>query len=171
MKALRELVDSGYEYGLILEDDFAVKNVSRFKRVLIEAGEIDWDICQIGFLNNGVRSKIDLLLANFESYFFVFLANLATRYSKFSAKVGNRLRVRRAQNIGFHFAVDDLRAGAHAYFIKTDIAKIILRDYENQKLLTTDGFLISTNWTRPFKSLRLKKSVVGQSNSKSSIRI
>jgi len=171
MKAMRELVSSGHEYGLILEDDFEVNDVQRFKRILINVCEFDWEIYQIGFLNNGIRSKVDLIFANYESYFFILLAKLTNRFSIFSSKLGNRLRINRAQNLGIGFAVDDLRAGAHAYFIKAETAKIILRDYQNQNVLTTDGFLISTNWTRPFRSLRLKKSVVGQSSSKSSIRI
>ena len=130
-----------------------------------------WDLIQIGFLNIGIRSRIDTLFANLESLLFYILARLSKRFSWISDSIGDRLRVKRAEDVPWGYVPDDLRAGAHAYLITSKMAETLLKDYRNQNVLTADGFLIATNWTRPFRTLRLKKSLVGQTNSISSIKV
>lgn len=171
LKAMQELTDSGHDFGLILEDDFTVKRISKFKSTIENTNMNQWDLIQIGFLNIGIRSRIDTLFANLENLLFYILAKLVKKFSWVSDSIGDRLRVKRAEDVPWGYVPDDLRAGAHAYLITSKMAETLLKDYRNQNVLTADGFLIATNWTRPFRTLRLKKSLVGQTNSISSIKV
>jgi GR25 family glycosyltransferase involved in LPS biosynthesis len=169
MIALEMLFKSVESYGLILEDDFVFLDLNRLNRLLSTIDFSDWDIIQIGFLATGFLERISISLKNIEALFFLGISILVSRNNKLQTLFGSRLRVSRSKNLNFNFIADDLRAGAHAYIISKDTAARILHSVKDQQVLTIDGFFISTNWTRPFRSIRIKRSLVAQIDSRSSI--
>lgn len=160
-----DLIASGDScFAIILEDDFQINNFSRLSKSLLKLQSFDWEIVQLGFLRNGFRDGVDICLANLEALLFHLLSKLGP------SRLHDRLRISRSIDAGWRFVPDDLRAGAHAYLITATTAKKITESFRNQKILTADGFLISTNWTRPFRTFRLSRSVIGQIASPSSIK-
>lgn len=156
---------------VIFEDDFRIKDMTVLERLIQRLDLEDFEIVQIGFLVNNFREKIDISLKNFEFVIFSILSRLCVRNSILRARFGDRLRVQRASGVPFGFVPDDLRAGAHAYIISRSAALRIITEFREQNVLTADGFLIASNWTRPFRTLRVHRSFVDQINSPSSIRI
>lgn len=154
----------------VFEDDFRIKDFNTLESLIQRIDLADIGIVQIGFLANNYREKIDIVLKNFEFVFFSLISRMCAHNSFFRVRFGNRLRVQRASGVPFGFVPDDLRAGAHAYIISRPAATRIVADFKEQKALTADGFLIASNWTKPFRTLRVHRSFVGQIDSPSSIR-
>lgn len=170
IKSFEYFLETNNSYACVFEDDFEIKNMPKLERYIKKLKMEDFDIIQVGFLVNNYRERVEILLKNMEFLFFFLLARACLRSSFFSARYENKLRVQRAQKVPIGFVPDDLRAGAHAYLVSRKAALSIVSVYKNQNILTTDGFLIATNWTRPFRTLRLYKSFVDQIQSQSSIR-
>ena len=170
MKVLEAFLQTNRASAIIFEDDFQVKNMPALERYLHNVNFEDFEIVQIGFLVNNYRERTEIFLKNLEFSFFSLVSRLCVLSTFFNARYGHKLRVQRARNVPFGFVADDLRAGAHAYLISRPAAMRLVSDFKNQNILTTDGFLIATNWTRPFRTLRLYKSLINQIESPSSIR-
>ena len=130
----------------------------------------DWDIIQIGFLTHDSKEWISIQLQNVEALLFNFISKVSARLWPENMGLNKKLRVGRARQVPSSFVPDDLRAGAHAYIISERYARIMLNEHSDQRVLTSDGLLIATNWTKPFKTLRLRKSLVRQIASESSIK-
>ena len=170
MKAFEAFLQTKKSSAIIFEDDFQIKNMSAIDRCLQNVTFEDFVIVQIGVLVNNYRERLEMFLKNLEFLFFTLVSRLCISSAFFDARFGHKLRVQRARNVPFGFVADDLRAGAHAYLISRPAALRIVSDFKNQNILTTDGFLIASNWTRPFRTLRFYKSLVNQIASPSSIR-
>jgi GR25 family glycosyltransferase involved in LPS biosynthesis len=170
VKGFETFLQTNYPYAIIFEDDFRINSISALERYLRKVDLEDFDIIQLGFLVNNHRERLDLILKNLEFVVFFLLSRTIARSSHLTARFGNRLRLQRARDVPLGFVPDDLRAGAHAYIISRPAALRIVSEFKEQNILTADGFLLSTNWTRPFRTLRVYRSFVDQINSRSSIR-
>ena len=164
------VVTSGNQMCLVLEDDFEFEDFHKVQKVLQKIDLKDWDIIQIGFLTHDFKEWVSIKLQNLESLFFILTARLSLKIWGENEGLNRKLRVKRARNVSLGFVPDDLRAGAHAYIIGERCARSIILEHHEQRVLTSDGLLIATNWTRPYKTLRLRKSLVGQISSESSIK-
>lgn len=170
LKAFNLVANSKNHMCLILEDDFEFKDFHKIQRILRNIDLKDWDIIQIGFLTHDFKEWISIKLQNLEFLLFALIARLSTKIWLENEGLNKKLRVRRAKNVPLSFVPDDLRAGAHAYIIGEKCARDMIMEHSEQRVLTSDGLLIATNWTKPYKTLRLRKSLVRQISSKSSIK-
>jgi GR25 family glycosyltransferase involved in LPS biosynthesis len=168
--AMRTLINSSYDFALILEDDFQVLEPNLLKRLLDYPVKFEGiDIFQFGYLVNDYKECIDLLFKNVENFLFSLLGKVNLSLLGINISFSNRLRVRRKLKFPFTWVSDDFRAGAHAYLISKDAAKRIL-NLNEPTFLTTDAFFVSLNSVRAFHICRSRKSLVGQIDSPSSIK-
>ena len=170
MKALEYFLASKEPFAIVLEDDFQIDKFEALQRSLRKINLDDFDIIQIGYLVNNLRERIEIFGKNVETIVFLCLSKLINVSPVLNSKYANRLRVKRAYGVPVGFVPDDLRAGAHSYFISRSAAQKIVSNFRMQNILTVDGFLISTNWTRPFRTIRVSRSHISQMKSPSSIR-
>lgn len=165
-KVWRLISEGSESYGLVLEDDFLIKNKKRFLKVCQSKNLKDFDILQLGYLRMNFRYWIDIQIQNIESKLFFLFAHII---QKKESRIVNRLRIKRHRSLTFNQVADDFRAGAHAYIISKSAASRLLLNYRSD-FITVDGYLCAVAWTRSFKVVRSSKSLVGQSKSESSIK-
>ena len=169
-RAMLHLIKSPYNFALIFEDDFKIENYDRFQRLICDPSIFrNVDIFQFGFLVNDYKERIDLLFRNLENFVFSMLGKLDFVFLGRKFSFIHRLRVRRKQSLPLDWIADDFRAGAHAYLISRSAAIRIL-ELNSPAFLTTDAFFSSLSTGRAFRIYRLRKSIVGQIDSVSSIK-
>ncbi len=169
-QAMLYLTKSSYNFALIFEDDFKIENHDRFRRLISDASIFrNVDIFQFGFLVNDYKERIDLFFRNFENFVFSLLGKFNFVFLGRRFSFAHRLRVRRKQNLPMDWVADDFRAGAHAYLISKTAAKRIL-ELNSPAFLTTDAFFSSLSTGKAFRIYRMRKSLVGQIDSASSIK-
>lgn len=166
-KAMKEFLDSSEEYALIMEDDFVLS--SRWHPdVLHLSSELRIDLLQIGFLITNLVDRIQITL---NSSFDVLLKVLreTTKISRsLGNRFGNKLLIREQLGIPFKLVCNDIRPGAHAYIVSRNFAQAAIQ-INSPEFLSADAVFMSMGWMRSFRLLRLRKSLVSQSNSESSI--
>jgi hypothetical protein len=79
------------------------------------------------------------------------------------------LRIQRLQNVPSGFVSDDVRSGAHAYIVSRNFAKILI-SLNEPAFLTVDGLYSALAWDKYFRMIRVRHSLIDQSNSPSSIK-
>lgn len=168
LKALRTFLQTSESHALILEDDFQILKPAHFK-IFIESRVFEhYDFVQLGFLQMGLRHRIDL--------FAIYIEHILIRMlSQFLKIIGNknlvkRLRLRRIQGIPRGFLPDDIRSGAHCYVVSRNFAQTILF-LNNPAFLTIDSLYGTLPWNHHFRMIRTTRSWVDQTDSKSSIKI
>jgi GR25 family glycosyltransferase involved in LPS biosynthesis len=151
VRSLRTLVERGFEFSLILEDDAAlsklVTNDFLFRMVdLMKRNKID--MLQIGFIEEFYSPS---LRAGLLEFFMSLLKNRGTRDIS-----------------GVSFVLGDFRAGTHAYIVNARLADAISREVSEPPLLPWDGYLESLARGQigrgDIRIARLVKSVVSQAS-------
>jgi GR25 family glycosyltransferase involved in LPS biosynthesis len=165
-KALRDFVNSGKPYGIIVEDDLKVISYKKFDNAKKLALKHDIDLLQVGFLINGLSDAIDLLIVNLISIGIKFF-NFCTKSLGFSEL--NRLRIRRNVGLPINLVPDNFRAGAHCYLISRNLAAELIKVIHTSNN-TFDGFLMSISLHRKFRVARYLKSAVSQHFTESDIK-
>jgi GR25 family glycosyltransferase involved in LPS biosynthesis len=157
-------------FSIIAEDDFRITKINKLKRQLENIDFEEYDLVQIGWLQNTLRDRILIRLTTLESDAF-HLLYLITRNIPFIYKrIQNRLRVvRNATFYSRDLVQDDFKSGGHFYFISRKFAEF-LSDLNPQPQVPIDNFLANMAATRKFRIARTRKSFVKQTNSPSSIK-
>ena len=168
--AMLYLINSSYNFALIFEDDFKIENYERFQQWISDPSIFrNVDIFQFGFLVNDYKERIDLFFRNLENFVFSILGKFDFVFLGRKFTFIHRLRVRRKHSLPLDWIADDFRAGAHAYLISKSAAIRILA-LNSPAFLTTDAFFSSLGSGKAFRIYRLRKSLVGQIDSPSSIK-
>jgi hypothetical protein len=128
----------------------------------------EYDFVQLGFLQMGLRHRIDLVAHKCEQ--FIIKAFLLVLKLFPQNNLQNRLRLRRSVGLPTGFFPDDIRSGAHSYIVNRHFAETILK-LNNPAFLTIDSLYGSLTWNHHFRMIRASRSWVGQTNSASSIKI
>jgi GR25 family glycosyltransferase involved in LPS biosynthesis len=168
LRALAKFIDSGAEFALILEDDFLVSS-SLLSVDLNLAAKFDFDFLQIGFLRTTIFQSISILNKNLFDLFYKFGAilirhGLSPRFLKTKQLFREQLGVPRK------IVLNDIRPGAHAYVVSRKFA-LAMQDVKGPVFLSVDGLYIALGLIKIFKMGRLRKNLVKQSGSSSSILI
>lgn len=168
--AMENLIQSDFNFALILEDDFSIKDFSKLKRLLGDPQIFDnVDVFQIGYLVNDYKERVDLIFRNLENWFFSFISLINFNFLGTTITFRDRVRVKRKFERPINWVADDFRSGAHAYLISRGAAEKILK-LNHPPFLTTDAFFVSLNSGRAFRVYRRRKSLIGQLMSESSIK-
>jgi len=166
-KAMKLFLESGDQYGLILEDDFVLeKNWGKFN--LESQMSLGFDFLQVGYL---ITTPLDYIELRIKSSFDLFLKILhkVTSMGMFSkSEFSNRFLLREQRLVPFGLVCNDIRPGSHAYVVSRKFA-LAAHEINLPVVLSTDGLFIALGWMRSFKFLRTRKSYVSQSDSETSI--
>lgn len=166
-KAMHEFLASDEEYALIMEDDFLLSSRWRFEIVNLSK-TLGADFLQVGFLITNIVDRIQITLNGIFDFFIKILYKAAKLSGLMGNFLGNRLLIREQSGIPFNIVCNDIRPGAHAYIVSRNFAQAVLK-INSPEFLSADAVYMSMGWMRSFKILRLRRSVISQSNSESSI--
>lgn len=164
-KVLQEFLNSDKDFALVLEDDFSI-NLVNIRARINEAIDSGLDFIQIGFLNTTLKESIYVKVENFYDSLirlYGFFEKILT--AKPSSK---KALVRERANLTWRFVMCDIRPGAHAYIVNRQAAKYLLQ-VNKPIFLSTDDLYMSLGPMRYIRMARLRKSCIGQINTKSSI--
>ena len=129
---------------------------------------LDIDFLQIGYL---ITTPLDLLEMKIKASADLFLKILTwvahTRVIK-KTNLRKKILIREQLDLPLHLVASDIRPGAHAYIVSRQFA-LAMQQINSPVILSTDALYIALGWMRSFKFVRLRKSVVSQSDSITSI--
>lgn len=165
-KAMRAHLESGFEFGFILEDDFLVsEDISKVLSKVLEIG--DFDLVQFGFLSPSYLRRIIRYFVGFRDG----LLKLMNRIPNFSKiPVFNKLIIREQSGIPFSLVLNDIQAGGHSYLVSRKFSEAA-QFMNNPSFLSADGMLMALSETRTFKVARVRINRINQSNSESSVQV
>jgi GR25 family glycosyltransferase involved in LPS biosynthesis len=167
LKALSLFLDSKNELCLVLEDDFVFKKPKIGLPVVYNLAK-DYDLLQIGFLRTGFLDWLNFKAINIQDLALKFL----NRYSKYSlpfSRILNEKFLIYSQDFtSIGVVINDFRAGAHGYLISRKFALEVL-EFNDPVLFSADQFFMSLATMKSFRIARLRKSIVGQDSSPSSV--
>jgi len=161
MKCLDLFLASDSSHALILEDDFQIEDSERLHSYLESQLILAHDLVQFGFLKPGPDIAIRVMVANFETALFRFVARIGNLPQFKKSSFRNRLRVKEAREMPPGFTADDFQPGAHCYLISRRLAISVLK-LNSPQFLCIDDFFTALSQMRTFKSIRIRKSIVSQ---------
>jgi len=153
---------------LILEDDFNVKSWDKMKIIIQKSLLYKFDFVQIGYLKTSPLNSISILTQNSQDFFLKWLALASEIPLLKRRKFFSRLLIREQTGIPMDFVLNDIRAGAHCYLINRKFAEFAL-GINAPIFLSTDLLYMSLGHMRSLNMSRVRKSVVSQSKSPSSV--
>ena len=168
LSALREFLETDETHALILEDDFQMKcSKKKLYSVLLEHEY--GDFFQIGFLVTNLFDRINFCSNNFLDFSFKVLEKYSRYRFPFANYLSTKYLVYGQKNAKFSTVCNDIRAGAHSYIISREFAEKVL-EFNQPVLFSTDQFFISLSKMHTFRMLRLRSSIIGQTDSISSVQ-
>lgn len=168
--AMKNVISSGADFGVIIEDDFLVKDFDSVRKILSSALPSKIDLLQIGWIQSGFKEKLLIRLINLETILFTLVAKTCFRSKRIDDIVGSRLRVLRAKYLAnSKFIYDDFKSGAHFYTISKKLACEII-ELKMVPMIPIDTFFATLALNHKYRIFRLRTSLVIQSNSTSSIK-
>ena len=165
LKAYSILIDSEFEYALVLEDDFLINNPMKFSKLLGSLDLEKYDLLQLGFLLPGFFTRIRWFFEELEKLVFYFLGFVSKTIGIKS--LSQRLRINEARSASLGFTQSSFLPGTHTYLINRKMASNLISLDSPQ--FSADEFFISLSKMRSFKMARFWRSLVTQSNSTPSI--
>lgn len=169
IKAIRLFLETQEAFCIILEDDFLLRR-SYFSLAILPAVDQKFDFLQIGFLKMGVKEHIEILYYNFRDRLFKFFYVLSQMVPSFCKNLLlSKYLVREQKDIHESIVLTDIRPGAHCYLISRKFAQAML-EINNPAFLSADLLYMSLGAIRTFKMGRLRRSLVNQSDSASSVK-
>ena len=166
-KAMKLFLESSQEYALIMEDDFVLSN--RWRPELLHLSTaLGADFLQVGFLITNSVDRIQITMNGIFDCLLKVLRKMANLSGFIGNRLGNRLLIREQSGIPFEIVCNDIRPGAHAYIISRAFAQAALQ-INSPEFLSADAVYMSMGGMRSFKLLRFRRSLIGQSNSETSI--
>ena len=165
-KAAQLFLASSEDYGLILEDDFLLE--ANFTLEHLKNAEANGlDFLQLGFLKTSLGESISIALQNAWDLCLRALGDISSRVRPLK-HFGEKVLVRERSGIRRNLIVNDIRAGAHAYVVSRKFAEFMTQ-INQPTALSTDALFISLGPMRTLRMARLRSSIVGQSDSPTSI--
>jgi len=157
LRAMETFLTSGEEFGIILEDDYQISDISEFSKILNLARTVNADFIQLGFLTTGIDVFIEKHLKNTQN--LVFRIGIAAPI--IGTRIAHRMRVREASDTPPLLVSYQVLPGAHAYVISQKLARAITEN-QNEQFLAADDFFMSLAPMRTFRMYRAKNSCVNQ---------
>jgi GR25 family glycosyltransferase involved in LPS biosynthesis len=163
-KVYREFLSTEDDYALVLEDDFILNSADlSYLCKLFEHSGLDF--LQLGYLYN---SSIDFFLIKAVNFRDLFLKVLGKIFTKLGVGLSKKLLLKEQDLVSFKIVLNHAGAGSHAYIISRKFAEEMLK-INCPTFLAADGLFIAISGLRFLKMGRLRRNLVKQSNSPSSI--
>lgn len=166
-RAMKTFLESNDDYGLIMEDDFLItKSWGSFDIELLKKLQIDF--LQLGFL---ITSPIDAgiyTLLEIWDFCLKFLNRLGHLPLLHKLPIFNRFIVKEQDNVPWGVVPHNIRPGGQSYIVSRKFAKAAL-NMNTPTFNTTDAFYMSIGDVRTFRMYRMRRNLIKQSNSPSSV--
>ena len=165
-KAMRAHLQSGAEFGFILEDDFLVSH--DISRILSRVTTFcDFDLVQFGFLTpSPLRRLIRHLIGTRD-----VSLKMLNRLSKIlHLPLFEKLLIREQSEIPFSLVLNDIQAGGQSYLVSKKFSEAA-QSMNNPSFLSADGMLMALSETRTFKVARVRVNQIKQSDSITSVQV
>ena len=167
MKAMKCFLATEDSHAIIFEDDFVLK--SSLKDLCAKINfDNDVDFIQLGFLHTSPTQFLSIKLVNFFNVILRLTGYLANFCPTIFQGLTRKKLVRDNFNIPFNLIPNDIRAGAHAYIISRRFASSV-QQFNSPTFLSADGAFMAIGWMRSFRMYRLRRNLIKQSNSISSV--
>lgn len=165
-RAMEEMLVGGFDFALILEDDFEIvgKKLAYDINAFITSGI---DFLQIGFLKTSLLERAYIFLEN--CYDSLIRSYGILEYWILRNTNSRKKLVTERRKLKWAYVLNDIRPGGHAYIVNRKAAEYFL-EVNDPIFLSADDLFMAAGPMRSIKMARLRKSVVGQSGSTSSIR-
>lgn len=163
-KVYKEFLDSKDQYALVLEDDCILGDADlAFLQNLAE--ECNLDFLQLGYLYNSSIDYFMIKVTNLRDFSLKVLSKISlilkSRYSQ-------KLLLKEQKDIKFSIVLNHAGAGSHAYIVSRKFAEEMVK-INIPMFLATDGLFIAISGLRFLRMGRLRRNLIKQSNSPSSI--
>jgi hypothetical protein len=166
--AMSIFLESGEEYGVILEDDFLITKYWS-PQTLGLAVQVDPDFFQLGYLITSPLDRIEFFLYNSFDRTLKILNWICSRSNILRNQLGNRLLIREQAGLPWRVIPNDIRAGGQAYLVSRKFA-LASRFMNSPSFTSADGVFISLGDVRTFRMFRFRKSLINQTNSITSVQ-
>lgn len=161
-------LESDDEYAFVFEDDFVLRKV-KLEKCLNLVKSCNMDFLQLGYLNNSVDDLINAKISNFKDLLFkALLLIFKLPFVPSSKFFASKLLIREQEKIHYSIVLNEVRAGTHAYIVSRRFAETML-SINKPIFLAADGLFIAIAGLRFLKMGRLRRNMVRQSASPSSI--
>ena len=167
-KAMEVFLASPNEFALIFEDDFIVKSWDRLESIIQKSLLCEFDFVQIGYLRTSPFNSVSIFTQNSQDFLLKCLALLSTIPVLKKREFFSRLLIQEQLGIPLEFVLNDIRAGAHCYLINRKFAEFAL-GINMPIFLSTDLLYMSLGHMRSLSMSRVRRNVVTQSSSPSSV--
>lgn len=165
-KACSEFLKSGDDYGLIMEDDFVLERAYELPgQELLK--NVRLDFLQMGYLRVTPWESIDVSAYNIRNRTLRLIRYLIG-FLDLDLKYKNRKLIVELSGTPKNWVAADIRPGGQAYLVSRKFAAAV-QNLNLPTCMSTDGFYEALGKSRSFNMFRLQKSIVGQSNSPSSV--
>ena len=166
--AWQGLLSSEYSHLLVLEDDFLLKRrIDPSIFALLEVQNLD--LLQLGYITSSLEERTWLEIENFKDLLLKFIVLIDKKFVLNLSLVRNKLLLRERVGLSYGTVLNSFGAGTHAYIINRHMAQELLK-MNDPIFLSADAFLIALARMRIFRMGRLRRSIVAQSGSTSSMR-
>lgn len=165
--AMQRFLESSDEFGLIMEDDFYLKKSWKIQ-IMTQAISLNPDFFQLGYLVTSPVDRIEMALANSFDVVLKLINKFCSFSSLFKKRFGARLLVSEQSGLPWSVVANDIRAGGHAYLVSRKFAEASV--FMNTPAFTSaDGVFMSLGDVRSFRMYRIRKSVIDQTDSPTSV--
>ena len=169
LKALRLFLEGKSEHAIILEDDFEISLIKHFTKIIL-AEKPSFDFLQLGFLGSSPSLRLEILIKNSWAFILKVLSSCAERNIPYlSERVSRKLTVREYLGLGRGIVLNNIMPGAHAYLVSRKFAEEII-GLSEKPFLAIDNLYMALGDMKTYKMARLKKSIISQRTSPTSIR-
>jgi len=166
--AMAVFLETGDNYGLILEDDFSIAR-GWSQKSLKQAIEVSPDFFQLGYLITSPLDRIEFFLSNFFDRTLKILSRLCSLSKFLHSRLGNRLLIREQTDLPWSVVPNDIRAGGQAYLVSRKFA--LASKYMNSPCFTSaDGMFMALGDVRTFRMFRFRDSLINQTDSATSVQ-
>ena len=166
-KAMQLFLESNENIALIMEDDFLIRK--NFKNRIEKIVRFDnFDFLQLGILKPSPTAGISLFTSNTRDLLLKILAKICSLDIAFLRKYSEKVLIREQDGVPYFLVCSDIRAGGQAYLVSRDFA-LAAQKMNQPAFLSSDGVFMSIGGMRSFRMFRLRKSLVKQTNSPTSV--
>lgn len=162
------LAQSGDPYWLILEDDFVVHSQPLLAKAVEIFESSSLDFLQVGYLKLGPTYRLSTAVMTLRSRTYRCVHSLSRSGVQSLDSISKRRFVVEHASAPRGVVLDDVRAGSHAYLVKSSMANVLM-NLNTPCFVAADGFLMTVASMRAFRMGRLVGSAIGQSSSQPSI--
>jgi len=166
-KAAAEFLKTDAEFAIILEDDFLLSR--KFKVPSTELlTNLGADFVQLGYLRVTPWESLDITISNIRDRVLRIIQWITQSRWGLTNRYQNRLLIQERVGVPPNLVPVDIRPGGHCYIISRRMAQA-MQELNSPIVFSADELFVSISNMRAFRMFRMRKSLVRQSDSLTSV--